>query len=279
MSRAVNNMPASYRCHRLLLTGAAGNLGLVLRPRLKANADILRVSDVAAMATAEDGEEVVQCNLADASAVSELVRGTDAIVHLGGVSVERPFEEILPANIQGVYNVYEAARLHGVRRVVFASSNHVIGFYEQGQILDAGVPLRPDGYYGLSKAYGENLSRFYFDRYGIQTVCLRIGSSFPEPKDRRMLVTWLSHDDLTDLVIRSLFTPDVGHLIVYGASANRDSWWDNSGAALLGFAPKDSSERFRAQVEAQPPLAADDPAARYQGGAFVKAGPFPFPNA
>ncbi|WP_082586361.1 MULTISPECIES: NAD(P)-dependent oxidoreductase [unclassified Achromobacter] len=272
-------MPASSRCHRLLLTGAAGNLGLVLRPRLKAHADILRVSDVAAMAPAQTGEEVVPCNLADAAAVSELVRGVDAIVHLGGVSVERPFEEILPANIQGVYNVYEAARLHGVQRVVFASSNHVIGFYEQGQTLDAGVPLRPDGYYGLSKAYGENLSRFYFDRYGIQTVCLRIGSSFPEPKDRRMLVTWLSHDDLTDLVVRALFTPDVGHLIVYGASANRDSWWDNSGAAVLGFAPKDSSEPFRAKVEAQPALAADDPAARYQGGAFVKAGPFPFPNA
>lgn len=279
MSRAVNNMPASFRCHRLLLTGAAGNLGLVLRPRLKAYADILRVSDVATMAPAGDGEEVVPCNLADASAVSELVRGTDAIVHLGGVSVERPFDEILPANIQGVYNVYEAARLHGVQRVVFASSNHVIGFYEQGHTLDAEVPLRPDGYYGLSKAYGENLSRFYFDRYGIQTVCLRIGSSFPEPKDRRMLVTWLSHDDLTDLVVRSLFTPDVGHLIVYGASANRDNWWDNRGAAVLGFAPKDSSEQFRAKVEAQPPLAADDPAARFQGGAFVKAGPFRFPNA
>ncbi|PTX04353.1 NAD-dependent dehydratase [Achromobacter mucicolens] len=272
-------MPASSRCRRLLLTGAAGNLGLVLRPRLKTHADILRVSDVAAMAPADEGEEVVPCNLADATAVLELVRGVDAIVHLGGVSVERPFEEILPANIQGVYNVYEAARLHGVQRVVFASSNHVIGFYEQGQTLDADVPLRPDGYYGLSKAYGENLSRFYFDRYGIQTVCLRIGSSFPEPRDRRMLVTWLSHDDLTDLVVRALFTPDVGHLIVYGASANRDSWWDNSGAAVLGFAPKDSSEPFRAKIEAQPPLAADDPAARYQGGAFVKAGPFPFPKA
>ncbi|QVQ26255.1 NAD-dependent epimerase/dehydratase family protein [Achromobacter deleyi] len=279
MSRTVNTMPASPRCHRLLLTGAAGNLGLVLRPRLKAYADILRVSDVAALAPAEQGEEAVSCNLADACAVSSLIQGVDAIVHLGGVSVERPFEEILPANIQGIYNVYEAARLHGVKRVVFASSNHVIGFYEQGRTLDADVPPRPDGYYGLSKAYGEHLSRFYFDRYGIQTVCLRIGSSFPEPKDRRMMVTWLSYDDLTDLVVRSLFTPDVGHLIVYGASANRDSWWDNSGAAVLGFAPKDSSERFRAQVEAQAPLPADDPAARYQGGAFVKAGPFPFPNA
>ncbi|NMK49032.1 NAD(P)-dependent oxidoreductase [Achromobacter sp. Bel] len=278
MSRTVTDVPASLRCHRLLLTGAAGNLGQVLRPRLKAHAEVLRVSDLAAPAPAAPGEEAIPCDLADAAAVSRLVQGVDAIVHLGGVSVERPFEEILPANIQGVYNLFEAARIHGVRRVVFASSNHVIGFYEQGKQLDPDVPLRPDGYYGLSKAYGEHLSRFYFDRYGIETVCLRIGSSFPEPKDRRMMVTWLSYDDLTDLVTRALFAPEVGHLIVYGASANRDSWWNDDAARVLGFVPKDSSERFRAQVEAQPPLPADDPAARYQGGAFVKAGPFPFPT-
>lgn len=278
MSRTVTDVPASFHCHRLLLTGAAGNLGQVLRPRLKAHAEVLRVSDLATIGNAGPGEEAQPCDLADGAAVSRLVQGVDAIVHLGGVSVERPFEEILPANIQGVYNLFEAARIHGVRRVVFASSNHVIGFYEQGKQLDPDVPLRPDGYYGLSKAYGEHLSRFYFDRYGIETVCLRIGSSFPEPKDRRMMVTWLSYDDLTDLVTRALFTPDVGHLIVYGASANRDSWWNDGAARVLGFVPKDSSERFRAQVEAQPPLHADDPAARYQGGAFVKAGPFPFPT-
>lgn len=277
MSRTVSSLPADYHCHRLLLTGAAGNLGKVLRPRLKAHADLLRVSDLAHLGEAAAGEEIVPCDLADAAAVSGLVQDVDAIVHLGGVSVEQPFDVILPANIQGVYHLYEAARVHKVRRVVFASSNHVIGFYEQGQQLDPGTPLRPDGYYGLSKAYGEHLSRFYFDRYGIETVCLRIGSSFPEPKDRRMMVTWLSYDDLTDLVTRALFTPDVGHLIVYGASANRDRWWSDDAARVLGFVPKDSSERFRAQVEAQPPLAADDPAARYQGGAFVKAGPFPFP--
>jgi len=278
MSRTVNTLPASFRCRRLLLTGAAGNLGQVLRPRLKAHAEVLRVSDIAPPAAAGPGEEAIACDLADPAAVSRLVQDVDAIVHLGGVSVERPFDEILPANIQGIYNLYEAARIHGARRVVFASSNHVIGFYEQGKQLDADVPLRPDGYYGLSKAYGEHLSRFYFDRYGIETVCLRIGSSFPEPKDRRMMVTWLSYDDLTDLVTRSLFTPDVGHLIVYGASANRDRWWNDDAATILGFVPQDSSERFRAQVEAQPPLPADDPAARYQGGAFVKAGPFPFPT-
>lgn len=259
---------------KLLLTGAAGGLGKVLRPRLRAHADTLRISDISAMDPAQAGEEVVACDLSDGAAVDALVQGCEAIVHLGGVSVERPFEEILPANIQGAYNLYEAARRHGVRRVVFASSNHVIGFYRQGQVIDANVPVRPDGYYGLSKAFGENLARFYFDRYGIETVCLRIGSSFPEPRDRRMMVTWLSYDDLTQLIVRSLFTPNVGHTIVYGASANRDSWWDNSQATHLGYAPEDSSEPFRAQVEAQPVPDPADPANQYQGGGFVKAGPF-----
>jgi uronate dehydrogenase len=262
------------RVPTLLLTGAAGGLGKVLRERLKPYAGILRLSDIADLGAAQDGEEIIIGDLADTQAVDRMVRGADAIVHMGGVSVERPFDEILPANIQGVYNLYEAARKHGVKRVVFASSNHVIGFYRQGQVIDADVPVRPDGYYGISKAFGENLSRFYFDRYGIETVCLRIGSSFPEAKDRRMLVTWLSYDDLTHLIAQSLFTPHVGHTIVYGASANRDSWWDNSRAAHLGFQPKDSSEQFRDKVETQPPVSPDDPVARYQGGAFVKAGPF-----
>ncbi|ANN65340.1 NAD-dependent epimerase/dehydratase family protein [Bordetella bronchialis] len=262
------------RVATLLLTGAAGGLGKVLRERLKPYAHTLRLSDIADLGAAAAGEEIVLGNLADPQAVDRMVRGVDAIVHMGGVSVERPFDEILPANIQGVYNLYEAARVHGVKRVIFASSNHVIGFYRQGEVIDADVPVRPDGYYGISKAFGENLSRFYFDRYGIETVCLRIGSSFPEAKDRRMLVTWLSYDDLTHLIAQSLFTPGVGHTIVYGASANRDSWWDNSRAAHLGFQPKDSSEQFRARVEAQPPLPPDDPAGHYQGGAFVKAGPF-----
>lgn len=259
---------------RLLLTGAAGGLGKVLRGSLKPFAQTLRLSDRAAMAPAGDGEEVVECDLADKRAVDELVRGCDAIVHLGGVSVERPFEEILEANIRGIFHVYEGARRHGVKRVVFASSNHVIGFHKQGEMLDADSPRRPDGYYGLSKSYGEDLSRFYFDRYGIETACIRIGSSFPEPKDRRMLVTWLSYADLTELIRCCLFAPNLGHTIVYGMSANRETWWDNSGAAHLGFRPRDSSEPFRAKVETQPPLAADDPARIYQGGAFVKIGPF-----
>jgi uronate dehydrogenase len=262
---------------RLLLTGAAGGLGRVLRESLAPFAVRLRVSDIAPLGSAAAHEETAPCDLADKAAVDALVAGCDAVVHLGGVSVERPFEEILGPNIQGIFHLYEAARRHGVKRIVFASSNHVIGFHRQGEMLDADSPRRPDGYYGLSKAYGEDLSRFYFDRYGIETACLRIGSSFPEPRDRRMLVTWLSYRDLTELVRCCLFAPKLGHTIVYGASANRDRWWDNAQAAHLGFVPRDSSEPFRAQAEAAANPPADDPAALYQGGGFVKAGPFETP--
>jgi uronate dehydrogenase len=245
-----------------------------MRESLKPYARVMRLSDRAPVEAAGDCEEVVQCDLADKRTVDALVEGCNAIVHLGGVSIERPFEEILEANIKGVFHIYEGARRHGVKRVVFASSNHVIGFHKQGEVIDADCPKRPDGYYGLSKSYGEDLSRFYFDRYGIETACLRIGSSFPEPKDRRMLVTWLSYGDLTELVRCCLFAPRLGHTIVYGASDNRDKWWDNRLAAHLGFTPRDSSEGFRAKVEVLPALDPSDPAAQYQGGAFVKAGPF-----
>jgi len=267
-------MSKTNKVGRLLLTGAAGSLGRVLRTSLAPYAQQIRLSDVASMEPPGPAEEVKACDLSDKAAVDALVAGCDAIVHLGGVSVERPFEEILEANIKGVFHIYEAARRHGVRRVVFASSNHVVGFHRQGELLDDGSPRRPDGYYGLSKSYGEDLSRFYFDRYGIETACLRIGSSFPEPRDRRMLVTWLSYRDLTELVRCCLFAPVLGHTIVYGMSANRDRWWSNSGAEHLGFVAQDSSEVFREKIEAQPLPDPQDPASRFQGGGFVKAGPF-----
>lgn len=260
---------------RILLTGAAGGLGKVLRETLRPYARVLRLSDIAAMAPAEGPhEEVVPCDLADKDAVDALLDGVDAVVHLGGISVERPFEEVIEANIRGTYHLYEAARRHGTRRVVFASSNHVIGFHRQGVRLDSRSPRRPDGYYGLSKSFGEDLASFYHDRYGIETVSVRIGSSFPQPRNRRMMHTWLSYRDLTDLVRRGLFTPGVGHTVVYGVSDNRDSWWDNSGAAILGYVPQDSSEVFRAEIERQPEPSADDPDRIYQGGAFTAAGPY-----
>ncbi|MCK9695389.1 NAD-dependent epimerase/dehydratase family protein [Pseudomonas syringae] len=261
--------------NRLLLTGAAGGLGKVLRETLRPYTKVLRLSDIAEMAPAVDGSEEVQvCDLADKNAVHQLVEGVDAIVHFGGVSVERPFEEILGANICGVFHIYEAARRHGVKRVIFASSNHVIGFYKQTETIDAHSPRRPDSYYGLSKSYGEDMASFYFDRYGIETVSIRIGSSFAEPQNRRMMSTWLSFADLTQLIERSLYTPDVGHTVVYGVSDNNTVWWDNRLASKLDYKPKDSSEVFREKVDAQPLSAADDPAMLYQGGAFVASGPF-----
>jgi uronate dehydrogenase len=267
--------PSRPPFQRLLLTGAAGGLGKELRSRLKRYAQTLRVSDIAPLGAAATGEEVQPCNLADKAAVDALVAGCEAIVHLGGVSVERPFEEILEANIKGIFHVYEAARRHKVGRVIVASSNHVVGFHKQTDFLETDCAKRPDGYYGLSKAYAEDLSRFYFDRYGIETACLRIGSSFPVPRDRRMLMTWLSYSDLTELVACCLYAPALGHTIAYGMSDNQGVWWSNAQAAHLGFAAKDSSEPMRAQVEAaHPALAADDPARIYQGGGFVKLGPF-----
>lgn len=257
---------------RLLITGAAGGLGRVLRKSLAPFARTLRLSDLQALGEAAPNEELVQCDLADGGAVHEMLAGVDAVVHLGGISVEAPFGPILQANIVGVFNLYEAARKQGVKRIVFASSNHVIGFYSQTEHIDTDAPMRPDSLYGLSKGYGELLSRYYFDRYGIETVCVRIGSCFPVPTDRRMMSTFLSYDDLTELVRCVLFTPSVGHTVVYGVSNNRDTWWDNSKAAHLGFHPKDSSEPWRGQVESLPPVASDDPAAVYQGGRFTMTG-------
>jgi len=162
-----------------------------------------------------------------------------------------------------------------VKRIVYASSNHVTGFHRQSDRIDVDAPMRPDGLYGVSKCFGENLSRFYFDRYGIETVCLRIGSSFPEPRDRRMLSTFLSYDDLVELVRCALFAPSPGHTVIYGVSDNTGAWWDNAKAAHLGFKARDSADLQRSRVEAlSPALDPQDPAAIYQGGAFVRAGPF-----
>ena len=260
---------------KLLLTGAAGGLGKALRERLKANCTVLRLSDREDFSAAGVGEEVVRADLADADAVDSMVKGVDAIIHLGGVSVEGPFTPILQANILGVFNLYEAARKHGVKRVVFASSNHVTGFYRQNETITADHAPRPDGLYGVSKAFGEDLSRLYFDRYGIETACVRIGSSFPEPRDRRMLATWLSFDDLHRLITACLTTPILGHSIVFGMSDNAVTWWDNSRARHIGYVPQDSSDVFRDAVYAKtasPDL--NDPVALYQGGGFLKAGPF-----
>lgn len=263
------------RFKRLLLTGAAGGLGQELRHRLPHYCDVLRLSDINDLGSAGEREELMPARLEDAAAVHQLLEGVDAVVHLGGVSTEQPWEPILQANIVGLYNLYEAARKQGVKRILFASSNHVTGFYRQDEVIDARDPMRPDGLYGLSKAFGESLSRFYWDRHGIETVCVRIGSSFPEPRNRRMLATWMSYDDLERLVVASLTAPVVGHSILFGISDNSTRFYDNKYGQHLGYRPQDSSEPFRAKVEAADPRPdLGDPANIYQGGPFVRTGPF-----
>ena len=268
------HQPASpIRFRRLLLTGAAGNLGRELRPRLKTYCDTLRLSHRSDMGAPGAGEEIVVADLADADAMLGLLKDVDAVVHMGGVSTEQPWEPILAGNIVGAYNLYESARRNRVKRIVFASSNHVTGFYRQDEVVSPRDPVRPDGLYGLSKAFGENLAQLYWNRHGIETVSLRIGSSFPAPKDRRMLATWMSFDDTERLVVAALTAPVVGHSVIYGMSDNSTTFWDNTPARHIGYRPRDSSDVFRAEVEArQPVLDQGNPAVIYQGGPFVTQG-------
>ena len=260
---------------RLLITGAAGRLGRELRAHLHEFAEVLRLTDIADMGPAAPHEELVRCDLASIADVLPLAEGVDVIIHAGGVPLENTFASILNGNIIGTYNIYEAARQHGVKRVIYTSSNHAIGFYDRTETLDASVPHRPDSLYGVSKCFAEDLGRYYWDKFGIESVNLRIGSSFEEPLDRRMLATWLSFADFAQLVERSLNAPRVGHMIVYGMSANRECLWDNRMASSLGYVAQDSADDFREKVLANhPPLDPNAPAARYHGGNFAGAGHF-----
>lgn len=264
---------------RLLITGAGGNLGQLARARLGHLARTLRLSDIGEMDPAGANEEVVSCDLADFAAVEKLVEGCDGILHLGGMSVENTFEVILEANIRGLYNVYEAARRasrSGTKpRVLFASSNHTIGFHTRDTRLDASAPLRPDSLYGVSKCFGEAVARLYFDKFGIETAIVRIGSCFEEPRDPRMLATWLSPDDFMALIERVFTVPRLGCPIIYGASNNEESWWDNSHVAWLGWRPKDNAEKFRSRFSSDRlRQGGETPAVIFQGGGFAEKGHF-----
>ncbi len=270
---AANAATAAAPFARLLLTGAAGALGRLLRPRLQVMCKELLLSDRSRCGALGQHETEQVCDLADRAAMLKLLQGVDAVVHLGGVSVESPFEQIAASNLHGVFNLYEAARLSGCRRIVFASSNHATGCYEQGQQLRVSDTPRPDGYYGVSKLFGENMAQLYWDRYGVETVSLRIGTATPEPEDRRALSTWLSPDDLERLVRAALLAPSLGCLTVYGVSANSASWWSTEGWDKIGYAPQDNAEAWRSRVEGID-FAAGSPMARLQGGRFLGLGPF-----
>lgn len=259
--------------NRLLITGAAGGLGSEMRSRLAHLAGTLRLSDVGDMGEPLANEEIVPCDLGDKAAVEDLVKGCDGIVHFGGVSVEREWSLIRNANIDGVVNLYEAARKHGKPRIVFASSNHAVGFYRQDQHIDNTVYPRPDGLYGISKVFGEAVASAYHDKFGIETAVVRIGSCFAEPRSHRMLSSWMSFADFARLIERVYDVPKLGCPIIYGSSANASLWWDNTRTAWLGWVPQDNSEVFRAKLDAtQPRFPADAPDVVWVGGAFTADG-------
>ena len=204
------------RFNRLLITGAAGNLGRELRRGLRPLASTLRLTDRADMAPAAAHEEVMPCELGDFEGIMRAVEGCDAIVHFGAAPVERPWAEVLESSIVGGYNVYEAARRHGVRRIVYASSIHAVGYERREAGADTDTPHNPDTLYGVSKCFVEDLARLYFNKWGIESACLRINSCFEKPLDRRHLATWLSYADLLRLVERCLVAERIGYTVVYG---------------------------------------------------------------
>lgn len=254
----------------IALTGGGGAIGRVLRPRLRAHGFGLTSADMVALTPVDDGEHVVQGDLRDSAVVDAVLGGVQAVIHLAGCSVERPLPEIIENNLVALYALYEGARRHNVRRVVFASSNHSIGMYEAGTRLALTDPPRPDGLYGLSKVWGEAMGRLYWDKHGIETVAVRIGSAVPEPTEPRHLSTWLGHEDMEALMVRALLAPDVGFLTVWGVSANSASWWDQEGAERLGYQPRQNAQDYFAEIMARPnPLGRL--AQHYQGGSFAAA--------
>lgn len=241
----------------VVITGAGGNMGRMLRSRLARPGRRLRLLDLD-VAPAEPGEavDVLVGSVTDAALVERACSGATAVLHLGGISKEAPFAEILEVNVKGTFTVLEAAHRAGVPRVLLASSNHAIGYYSRddapGGVLPADLPARPDSYYGWSKAATESLGRLYVDSYGMDVFCIRIGTCFEEPFDVRSLSSWMSPDDAGRLVEACLTTTNGGFRMFWGISANTRRWWSlQEGVDEVGYQPVDDSEPFAAQLLAE----------------------------
>jgi uronate dehydrogenase len=197
----------------------------------------------------------------------------DAIIHFGAFSVEGPWDTILGANIVGTYNLFEAAKRQGVKRVVFASSNHVVGFYPRDQRINTEVTALPDTLYGVSKTFGEGLAAFYAHKFGLRVLCLRIGNINEQALDLRQLSIWLKPEDLVQLIRIGLEHPDLTYEIFYGVSDNARGWWDNANAYRYGYKPSGESEDFvQMALEGQAAKPADPIGDYYQGGPFCSQG-------
>lgn len=260
---------------KIALSGAGGNIGRILRRELPARGFTLRALSGRRPADptkpAVPGEDLVAGDLRDPAVVDQLLQGTEMLVHMAGTSVERPLPEIIENNLVALHQVYEGALRHGLRRVLFASSNHAFGMHGVDALLDQQSSYRPDGFYGLSKMWGEGLARMYWDKHGLESVCLRIGSSEPAPVNRRHLSTWLGPADLVDLVEAALRAPEVGFAPVWGISHNDRAYYDLREPNALGWRPRQNAEAWAPAVQDRP--AHPSPIAQaHQGGAFVVDG-------
>jgi uronate dehydrogenase len=261
----------------VLITGAAGDVGSHLSREL-AGKYLLRLSDRRPLKPPR-GQTFVRADISKMGDALRITKGVDAVVHLGGYSVEGPWEAILQANIIGCYNVFEAARRNGVRRILFPTSNHAVGFYRRDQTIDHRVYIKPDSRYGVSKVFGEALGSLYADKYGMEMFMMRLGNVGPVPIDKRRLSIWLSPRDLAQLVSIGIEHPDVKFEIVYGISRNTRAWYDNSNAYRLGYRPQDDSEPHAAAVLARERPSGDVIAETHQGGVFCSAEAVPNPAA
>lgn len=255
---------------RLVLTGAAGRLGSYLREPLTGLCDELVSSDIVAdIGRTYPGERYQPADLGVYDDIHALLEGADMVVHFGAIGDEAPWEQIHRSNILGAYNVWEAAHARGLRRVVYASSIHAVGMHPKTDFIGTDVPHRPDTYYGLAKCFAEDLASLYWDKRGVEAVCMRI-LSCANVGNPRAVGSWLSYDDLIHLVTRAIDTPVTGFAVVYGVSNNDRVTVDNSGASFLGYRPKDNAEQFAETVFAEAgPLDPRDPANMCQGGPFA----------
>ena len=254
---------------RVLLTGASGGIGTRLRRLLPEHYD-LRLSDLTAPEDLRADEEFVAADLGDIVQVERAVEGMAGIIHFGAYSIEGPWETILNSNIHGTYNLFEAARRKGVKRVVFASSNHVVGFYPRSRHLTNDVAPLPDTRYGVSKACGEALGALYAYKFGLEVLCLRIGNVDDAPRDVRKLSIWLKPEDLVQLIRIGLEHPDLRYEIFYGVSGNSRGWWDNEAAIRFGYKPSaDSETMLQIALDGQATQPADPIGDHYQGGGFA----------
>ena len=254
---------------KLLITGAAGTIGRVLRRGLAGRYDLLRLADIAPQAPAAADEECITLDIGDLTATVAVCQDIDCVIHLAGIPVEpeeNAWAQIYPANIVGSYNVFEAARRAGVKRVVFASSNHVVGFHRRNKITDVGAVARPDTYYGVSKVFGEAMGRLYADKHGLSVACLRIGSFRERPEDHRQLATWISHRDGVQLFRRCIEAADFHFLVAYGVSDNAGCFWSNSGLEWLGYRPEDKAEDYASDLAGVPEEGALS--RQFHGGSF-----------